>query len=292
MSANRVIAVVVVVLASAAGAAAPRAPAEDVRAATPTTGPAPTWTIARLQAALGPRSPLAVYAVGPYVLATDIEQEQACRFVEELLPVRESICRAFLGHDAARPVALYYLATPRSYADTIRRRGLPAPPSATSVYCPETLEIFIRDDRRVYGAACRETARALLDEDFAGKPVPAWFVEGFAAVFEWPVLAGEGRYAGGPGPRFEALRRQGAIPLERLLASGDPAALEPTARFFCLYLDERRLLAPLYRALRRASAPDPGGRAALEATTGAPLAELDARFRTWLAALEAVPGPR
>ena len=74
--------------------------------------------------------------------------------------------------------------------------------------------------------------------------------------------------------------------LEQPFAQADVAALDyALARYFCLYLQDRGLLAVYYRKCRAAAAGDPMGRQALlKLWDGSSLEAIDRDFRTWVTA--------
>ena len=121
--------------------------------------------------------------------------------------------------------------------------------------------------------------------------------EGFASLFE---QSGErnGKMVGFVNWRLPKLRQllkiNRAIPLADLLKTtteqfygeDDRGIHYATARYLCLYLQEKKLLIPFFKEFRKTAKEDPTGALAFEKATGKKPAELDAPWREWVLSLK------
>ena len=148
------------------------------------------------------------------------------------------------------------------------------------------------------GTIAHELTHALGHFDFP--EMPEWFDEGLASLHEEARFSDDHlRLTGVPNWRGRYLQlalQKGEL---RTLASmiGE-AGMRPRqqaldyahARYFCLFLQERGLLAPFYRKFRLAVATDPTGSRTLQALFNVNgLTAVDDQFRDWARALEQTP---
>jgi hypothetical protein len=147
------------------------------------------------------------------------------------------------------------------------------------------------------GTLAHELVHPLLAEDFPD--VPSWFNEGFASLYEQSAWRGD-RMVGLVNWRLPALQKAlqagTAIPLRELLGStparfyGDGCGVNyASARYLCLFLQERGHLAAFYRAFKAGFKDDPAGVAALEKAAGAKLDALETAWREWVLKLRPEP---
>jgi hypothetical protein len=145
------------------------------------------------------------------------------------------------------------------------------------------------------GTLAHELVHPLLAEDFP--TVPSWFNEGFASLFEQSTTTREGRMVGLVNWRLPGLKRamkeKRSITLDELLATdtnafyGDDKGVNyATARYLCLWLQERDLLLKFYKEFKAKAKEDPSGKASLEKIAGKKLDELDKTWRAWVETLE------
>jgi len=152
-----------------------------------------------------------------------------------------------------------------------------------------------------------ELAHVLVGADWAMyAPAPAWFDECVASLYEAPVFPADGEIHGASDWRYTQLRaalavRDPAAHMAALFGMADPvfrghmgpgtgydATLrllhEATARATCQWLDEQRLLWPLYRAWRDAYLPssDPDGVATFTRIVGRPPSAAEADWAAWI----------
>ena len=86
-----------------------------------------------------------------------------------------------------------------------------------------------------------------------------------------------------------AIAKKAATPLTALLAlnagefrSKNESLHYAESRYFCKFLEERGILATVYRSFRDRFAKDPTGRLFVEQAFGQPLARVEAEWHTWL----------
>jgi hypothetical protein len=161
---------------------------------------------------------------------------------------------------------------------------------------------------RLYGSLFHELFHLTARTNFGD--IPTWLDEGIAALYEVSVAA-DGGFRGVPNWRGKVLERfRNQLPSVRELIRQDNPALADaddrrsreateeleteraifaaTARYFALYLQERRALYRTYTAVRNFSASEQfTGTAAgvirlVERSTGRPIDALNADFRGWL----------
>ena len=143
------------------------------------------------------------------------------------------------------------------------------------------------------GTLVHELTHALVDFDFPA--IPDWFNEGLASLHEQCRFREDQH-----GPTIEGLEnwrlpglqkaiRAGRLgSIESLLASDDFRGRQEglnyaQARYFCLYLERRELLADFYRRFRACAAGDPRGMRALAAVMpDFSWASLDQQFQDWV----------
>jgi hypothetical protein len=143
------------------------------------------------------------------------------------------------------------------------------------------------------GTLAHELVHPLLSEDFP--EVPSWFNEGFASLFEQSGPRG-GKMVGFVNWRLpglhKALKANHGVTFRELLGytagqfyGEDRGVNYATARYLCLYLQEKDLLIEFYKAFKASHQQDRTGSAALEKVTGKKLEDLEAEWRMWVLGL-------
>lgn len=231
----------------------------------------------------------------PYVLAGDVSEEKLDRLHRALIvPIGRALSTCYFDRQPDEPVTILLFSTDAAYREHAgrldgRRRD------CYSGY-------YQRADRRIVlniasgeGTLAHELTHALAHFDFPG--MPEWFDEGLAALHEESEFSDDGlRLSGLVNWRLnhllDAIRRGRLQPIEELMSAGtvrggDEAVHYAQARYFCLYLQERRLLSHYYRKLRAGAGLDPTGVPTLrELLHTDSLAELDRDFRRWAQSLQ------
>ncbi len=167
--------------------------------------------------------------------------------------------------------------------------------------CGTPYGFYRHDERRIVmnigpgiGTLTHELVHPLVEADFPD--APDWINEGIASLFEQPYLGKKGEIHGGKNwrhPRLlQALRskteREHAS-LPALFSMSDPTFrgdLEDlnyaTARYFCQWLDQKKLLWAFYQRWRDDHAGDPSGEVAFAAVVGKTPADADAEWVQWV----------
>lgn len=145
------------------------------------------------------------------------------------------------------------------------------------------------------GTLVHEMTHALIDFDFP--KVPDWFNEGLASLYEQSQFLPNGEGIQGlpnwrlPGLQ-DAIRKQRLGTMEALIQSDDfrGAAVGVNyaqARYFCLYLQDRKLLQEYYRCFRAAQKEDPRGLKTMRELFGPERwSRIDHDFQTWALTLQ------
>ncbi len=141
------------------------------------------------------------------------------------------------------------------------------------------------------GTLAHEMVHPLIAEDFP--EVPTWFNEGFASLYEQSRSLPNDRMEGLLNWRLpglqRAIREEGIISLRDLMNTsthsfyGDERGVNyATARYLCLYLQEKELLGKFYVTFKATFEKDSTGITALEKVTGQTLDKLQPAWIAWV----------
>lgn len=229
----------------------------------------------------------------PFVLGGDYGREELEGLYEETIaPAVRAMRQSYFDAEPDEPVTVLVFRSEASYNRhcelLFQERGI----SIYGYYKPK-LRTLVLNLGTGHGTLLHELTHALADFDFP--QMPAWINEGLASLHE------QSRFRAGPaGPWIEGLVNWRLAGLQEVARAGQLGSLaemfenpdfrgrrEGTnyaqARYFCLYLQQRGLLARFYRSFRDQYADDPRGlRALAELLPGTPLAELDQDFQQWV----------
>jgi hypothetical protein len=227
----------------------------------------------------------------PFVIVGDATESDLDRlFRETIAPTARALAIAFFDRPPDSPISIVLLSDDSSYQSCAlqldgQRRA------AFAGY-------YERRDHRIVvnvatgkGTIAHELAHALGHFDFPD--MPEWFDEGLAALHEDARFSADHlRITGLPNWRKRDLlpaAKKGTLQsLEELITA---ARVRPNrqavdyahARYFCLFLQERRLLEPFYRKFRSGVASDPTGLRTIQALFEVnDLMPIDDEFRRWL----------
>lgn len=227
----------------------------------------------------------------PYLLVSDLPEGRVLELHDRVLvPTAKALWRLYFDTTPREPITIVFCRDEETFREQARRWD----GYASATYAG----YYQRDERRIvlnvemgHGALAHELVHALAHADC--EDLPEWFDEGLASLHEETIAGSDGlTLTGVPNWRFwqlpEAVRRDKAVPLRELCESvsirGRSENLNyATLRTFCLYLQERGLLAAYYRKLRTAIAHDPSGTDTLCALLEREnLDAIDRDFRTWV----------
>ncbi|MBT6157543.1 MAG: hypothetical protein HOL01_23415 [Planctomycetaceae bacterium] len=231
----------------------------------------------------------------PYILAGDFDVDQLERYHRLLVvPIACALSTDYFDTAPVEPITILFFSGDQTFREHARRLDQR---SAMHEY-----GYYHRADRRIVinaatgnGTLAHELTHALARVDFPH--IPPWFDEGLAALHEQCEFSDDGlRLNGMSNWRLNVLRD--AIQHSRLHSIEtlmSKPAISPEradidyahARYFCLYLQSRRLLSPFYRKFRQAAAIDPTGIDTLrELLQTDSLKTTDKNFRRWVLGLE------
>jgi len=191
-----------------------------------------------------------------------------------------------------KPIRVYLFKDRQSYegycASTYQK-----PPSTPFGFYMSSERKMVMNISTGTGTLAHELVHPLLSEDFPD--VPSWFNEGFASLYEQSGPR-DGKMVGFVNWRLpglhKALKMNRAVPLKDLLGFtagqfyGEERGVNyATARYLCMYLQEKNLLIPFYREFKVMHREEPTGAAALEKVTRLKLGELEADWRRWVLTL-------
>lgn len=229
----------------------------------------------------------------PFVLGGDGSESNLGEAYDELIaPVARTLSQCYFDTPPSAPITVLLFSSDAAFQEHAalfdrRRRA-------------DYYGYYMREDRRVMlnassggGTVAHELTHSLAHFDFP--KMPEWFDEGLASLHEEAEFADDGRSIRGRSNwrinhLLLGLRRGQVRPLDQFLES--PDAVRPNldaidyahARYLCLYLQERNLLAEYYRTLRDTNGQDATGRATLEKLIAPKsLDEFDRDFRQWAA---------
>jgi hypothetical protein len=236
----------------------------------------------------------------PYILAGDFDVDQLERYHRLLVsPIARALSTAYFDTPPAEPITILFFSGDQPFREQARRLDQR---SVAREY-----GYFHHADRRIVinaatgnGTLAHELTHALARDDFP--EIPAWFDEGLATLHEQCEFSDDGLRLDGMSnwrlnvlldaiqqsklDSIQTLISKPSIPPER--ADVDYAH----ARYFCLYLQSRRLLAPFYRKFRRAADTDPTGTVTLRKLLQVDSLETtDDQFRRWVLDLNPQASP-
>jgi hypothetical protein len=303
-------------LATAAGCSAPReaslalgaaelAPPRPASAA-PAVADAFAGPLAARAAELARTAPpgFSVRVARPFVVVSDEAAAAVDRRVGRVIePAVAWMGREYFRAEPAAPIAIWLCADAASYRSVAERVTGHAPDTPFGFYSEEHRAIVL-DVATGDGTLVHELVHPFVRADFPG--CPTWLDEGLGSLYEACRFEG-GALRGVVNWRLAALREaaaSGSIPrisdLVRLspdaFYGGGSPLFYATARYLCLWLQERGALAELYRRLRDAdpTSIDPAAdaeRALAELLGAGDAADLDAAFRSWVLGLQAAGSP-
>ena len=231
----------------------------------------------------------------PLVLAGDLTDEQLQQWWRETIaPAARAMAKDYFATPPNEPVTILLLSTEASYRRHAKTIFGDENVSRFGYYRPH-LRTLVVNAAAGRGAALHELTHALAAFDFP--EIPDWLGEGLASLHEDGRLREDGSGIDGQFnwrlPILQrAIREHRLRPVESLICRDDFRTTDQRlnyaqARYFCLYLQRRGVLADLYRRIRADRRVDPtGGQAVLRACGNCTWEELDAAFR------EFAMGPR
>ncbi len=251
---------------------------------------------AQQAAALRPRlgAECGVLVRSPFVIAGDLTERQLLEWYERTIaPASRALGRAYFDKSPGAPITILLFSGEQSYNRF-----------AKHLFGEEGISVYgyYKSDQRTLvmnietggGTLVHELTHALVDFDFP--QVPDWFNEGLASLYEQcRFLPDDAGLEGLPNWRLpglqEAIRQKRLRSLAQLIVDDefrgqDVAINYAQARYFCLYLQERKLLEEFYRRFRAAHSDDPRGlQTALDLFAPKSWDEIDREYQEWVLTL-------
>lgn len=231
---------------------------------------------------------------GVYFVACNADEATMERCKRTVTRMTEFLYADYFTKKPVKPIRIYLFKDKETY-DAYCRKTYEKPPSTPYGFYMACERRMVMNIGTGTGTLAHELVHPLLAEDF--EEVPSWFNEGFASLFEQSQQTLEGKMVGLVNWRLpslqRALKRGDKISLRELVKTdtsefyGDRSGLNyATARYLCMYLQERGRLAPFYAGFRKGHKDDPTGAAAIEAATGKKLEDLETEWKKWVADLK------
>ncbi len=211
----------------------------------------------------------------PFVLAGDLEIDELDAWHRETIaPAMRAMARELLDTPPSEPITVLLLASEPSYNHYAEKLFGDRAVSIYGYYKPGS-RTLVMNIGTGGGTLVHELTHALVDFDFP--EIPDWFNEGLASLHEQCRFREDQ-----DGPTIEGLENWRLPGLQKAIRAGRLGSIETLlasdefrgrqeglnyaqARYFCLYLERRELLADFYRLFRDTHAGDPRGSRALAA---------------------------
>ncbi|WP_298864861.1 hypothetical protein [uncultured Gimesia sp.] len=232
-----------------------------------------------------------VLVKAPYILMGDYETETLEALHQKtILPIQHALSISYFDTQPDQPITIITLSNRERY----QRVAYELDQRKTGSY----YGYFQSDEMRIVlnlatgsGTLGHELTHALAQIDFP--EMPEWFDEGLASLHEQCEFSEEGdQLLGTSNWRAQllltALDRELLPELNSLvqqtrISKKQEALTYAYARYFCLYLQQKKLLSPFYRKLRTNQKSDQTGVRTLQQLLNVDhLSEVDADFQKWL----------
>ncbi|MEK6260776.1 MAG: hypothetical protein AABP62_19425 [Planctomycetota bacterium] len=227
----------------------------------------------------------------PFVLGGDCDAKHLSEtYRQTILPTARALGVQYFDHPPMWPVTILLCSSDDSYRECQRRLDERERSEYSGIYSRTEHRVVI-NVATGDGTLAHELTHALAHADF---PLLAeWLDEGLASLHEECEFSSDGLRLIGldnwrRSPLREACQREqlrSVIDLaSERFATSDRAAIDYAhARYFCLFLQQHRLLEPFYRKCRSRAETDPTGVASLcELFATRRPGEIDERFLAWL----------
>lgn len=230
----------------------------------------------------------------PYVLGGDMSQQDLeHHYQETILPTAGALSVSYVDYEPSLPIVLLMFSNETSYRESAQRLDGRRAVNYHGYYQREHRRSLLNIGTGS-GTLAHELTHALTHADFPA--MPEWFDEGLASLHEESEFSDDGRFLVGLANwrlyyLIDALQRDRLPSLESLVRTDQirgerEAVAYAQARYLCLYLQQRGLLAPFYRKFRSRCDVDPTGERTLCALLQVDsLVAADEAFRRWVSTL-------
>ena len=228
-----------------------------------------------------------------FFVASNDSSQSFLQYKATLVRVYRYLYEDFFERKPEKPIRVYLFKDKGTY-DRYCRSTYEKPPSTPYGFYMSRERKMVMNISTGTGTLAHELVHPLLAEDFPG--VPSWFNEGFASLFEQSGER-EGKMVGFVNWRLPKLKQMLKIgrgtalsdlmktTTEQFYGEDDRGVNYATARYLCMYLQEKKLLIPFFQEFKKTAKEDPTGALAFERATGKKPAELAPVWREWVLSL-------
>ena len=236
----------------------------------------------------------------PFVLGGDCPASSLdATYRDTVLPTTRALRIQYFDHAPTWPITILLCSSDASYRDCNQRLDARERSEYSGIYS-RTEHRLVVNVATGDGTLAHELTHALAHADFPS--LPEWLDEGLASLHEECEFSTDGLRLVGLGNwrghvLLEAGQREPLRPISDLassrFAATDRAAIDYAhARYFCLFLQQRRLLEPFYRKCRSRAETDPNGIESLcELFAASHPREIETQFSAWLDKTTSVEQP-
>jgi len=235
--------------------------------------------------------PINIMVRAPYILMGDYETETLdALYRKTILPTEYALNVSYFDSQPDQPITIIALSSQERYQQVAYDLDQRKTGSYYGYFQSHEMRIVLNLTTGS-GTLGHELTHALAQIDYPG--MPEWFDEGLASLHEQCEFSEEeNQLIGISNWRVQLL----LTALDRNQLPGLKALVQQTrintnrealtyahARYFCLFLQQKRLLSPFYRKLRTNQTSDETGARTLQQLLNVnDLAEVDSDFQTWL----------
>ncbi|MCH9654427.1 MAG: hypothetical protein K0U86_16090 [Planctomycetes bacterium] len=235
--------------------------------------------------------PINVLVIAPYVVMGDYETKTLeALYQKTILPVQHALSISYFDTQPDQPITIIALSSQKRYQQVAYDLDQRKTGSYYGYFQSDQMRIVLNLTTGS-GTLGHELTHALAQIDFPA--MPEWFDEGLASLHEQCEFSEEGNQLLGTDNwrsqlLLSALERQYLPELNALvqqtgIRKEQEALTYAHARYFCLYLQQKKLLSPFYRKLRTNQQFDQTGMRTLQQLLNVDdLSEVDADFHKWL----------
>ena len=234
---------------------------------------------------------LNVLVKAPYVLMGDYETETLeALHRKTILPIQHALSISYFDTHPDRPITIITLSSQERYQQVAFELDQRKTGSYYGYFQSDEMRIVL-NLATGSGTLGHELTHALAQTDYPA--MPEWFDEGLASLHEECEFSAEGNQLLGTANwraqlLLSALDRELLPELNSLvqqtrISKKQEGLTYAYARYFCLYLQQKKLLSPFYRKLRTNQESDQTGMRTLQQLLNVNhLFEVDADFQKWL----------
>ena len=227
----------------------------------------------------------------PFVLGGDCDAKHLSEsYRRTILPTARALSIQYFDHPPTWPVTILLCSLDDSYRECQRRLGERERSEYSGIYSRTEHRVVI-NVATGDGTLAHELTHALAHADFP--LLPEWLDEGLASLHEECEFSTDGLRLIGldnwrrstlrEAHQREQLRSVSDLASERFATSHRAAIDYAHTRYFCLFLQQRRLLEPFYRKCRSRAETDPTGDLSLcELFMTRRPDDIDEQFLAWL----------